>query len=171
MTISLYSASIPVFLRTLGNLHHCLQKAKADVATRGYDEQALVQFRLAPDMLPFKAQIYIACDAAKLCAARIAGLDAPKHDNSENTLDELMARIDKTVEWLKTVPAATIDGQESKEVTFPAGKDRTRTMLAEDYLKAWAIPNVFFHTTTAYVILRHNGVALGKIDFLMGAGD
>jgi len=146
MTITLYSASVPVFIRTLNNLKHFLQKAQADVSSRGYDEQALVQFRLAPDMLPFKSQIYIACDAAKLCAARIGGLDAPKHDNIENNLADLIARI-------------------------PVGKDKTRTMLAEDYLKSWALPNVFFHTTTAYAILRHNGVALGKIDFLLGAGD
>ena len=171
MTITLYSASVPVFIRTLNNLQHFLQKAQADVAARGYDEQALVQFRLAPDMLPFKSQIYIACDAAKLCAARIGGLEAPKHDNTENNLAELIARIQATVEWLKTVPTQAIEDQETKQVTFPVGKDKTRTMLAEDYLKSWALPNVFFHTTTAYAILRHNGVALGKIDFLLGSGD
>ena len=169
MTISLYSASVPVFTQFLGNLKHLLVKAQADVAARGYDEQALVQFRLAPDMLPFKTQICIACDAAKLCAARIAGLEAPKYENTENTLAELITRIDNTVAWLHTVPASALDGQDDKEVTFPAGKTATRTMTAEAYVKIWALPNVFFHVTTAYNILRHNGVAIGKGDFLTGA--
>jgi hypothetical protein len=169
MSITLHSASVPVFTQFLGNLRHLLVKAQADVAARGYDEQALVQYRLAPDMLPFKTQICIACDAAKLCAARIGGLDAPKYENTENTLAELIARIDKTVAWLQTVPAAAIDGQEAKEITFPVGKTATRTMSAEAYLKTWALPNVFFHITTAYVILRHNGVVLGKADYLAGA--
>ncbi|MEZ5652407.1 MAG: DUF1993 domain-containing protein [Burkholderiaceae bacterium] len=170
MSITLSSASLPVFRHFLGNLRHILQKAQADVSARGYDEQALIQFRLAPDMLPFKAQIFIACDAAKLCAARISGLEAPKYENTENTLAELIGRIDKTVAWLETVPANTIDGQEAKEITIPIGKDRTRTMRAEDYLKTWALPNMFFHITTAYDILRHNGVVLGKADYLAGAG-
>lgn len=169
MPITLSSASLPVFRRFLGNLRHVLGKAQADVAARGYDEQALIQYRLAPDMLPFKSQICIACDAAKLCAARISGLDAPKYENTENTLAELVGRIDKTLAWLQTVPASAIDGQESKEITIPAGKDRTLTMSAEDYLKTWALPNMFFHITTAYAVLRHNGVVLGKSDYLVGA--
>ena len=158
MSISLSTASLPVFAKFLGNLRHILSKAQADVAARGYDEQALVQYRLSPDMLPFKTQICLACDAAKLCAARIAGLDAPKYDNTENTLA-----------WLKTVPAGALDGLEAKEVSFPVGKTGSRTMSAEDYVKTWALPNMFFHITTAYAILRHNGVALGKSDFLAGA--
>lgn len=169
MSITLSSASLPVFTKFLGNLRHILTKAQADVAARGYDEQALVQYRLAPDMLPFKTQICIACDAAKLCAARISGLEAPKYENTENTLAELIVRIDNTVAWLQTVPAGAIDGQEATEITFPVGKAGTRTMSAEDYLKTWALPNMFFHITTAYAILRHNGVALGKSDFLAGA--
>ena len=168
MSLTLSSASLPVFTQFLGNLRHLLTKAQADVAARGYDEQALVQYRLAPDMLPFKTQICIACDAAKLCAARISGLDAPKYENTENTLAELIARIDNTVAWLQTVPASAIDGQEAKAITFQVGKTGTRTMTAEDYLKSWALPNMFFHITTAYAILRHNGVALGKGDYLMG---
>lgn len=169
MSLSLYSASVPVFIQFLDNLRHLLLKAQADVTARGYDEQALVQFRLAPDMLPFKTQICIACDAAKLCAARISGLDAPKYENTENTLAELMARIDATVAWLETVPASALDGQDAKDITFPVGKTATRTLSAEAYLKTWALPNVFFHITTAYAILRHNGVVLGKADYLVGA--
>ena len=168
MSITLSSASLPVFKRFLANLRFILTKAQADVSARGYDEQALVQFRLAPDMLPFKTQICIACDAAKLCASRIGGLEAPKYENTENTLAELIGRIDRTAQWLNTVPAEALDGQQSKEITLPMGKDRTRTMSAEAYLKTWALPNMFFHITTAYAILRHNGVVLGKSDYLVG---
>ena len=169
MSITLHSASIPVFTQFLGNLRHILTKAQADVAARGYDEQALVQYRLAPDMLPFKTQICIACDAAKLCAARISGLDAPKYENTENTLAELIARIDNTVAWLQTVPASAIDGLEDKDITFPAGPGKTRTLKGQDYLTGWMLPNMYFHITTAYTILRHNGVDVGKIDYLLGA--
>ncbi len=169
MAITLYSASVPVFIRFLGNLRHLVQRAQEDVLARKYDEQALVDFRLAPDMFPFRTQICIACDAAKLCASRISGIDAPKYENTESTLVDLVGRIDKTLEWLRTVPSEKIDGQDSKEITFTAGKESTRTMLAEDYLKTWALPNVFFHITTAYAILRHNGVDLGKIDYLAGS--
>jgi hypothetical protein len=169
MAITLYSASVPVFIQYLGNLRHLIQKAEEDVLARQYDEQALVDFRLAPDMFPFRVQICIACDAAKLCASRISGLEAPKYENTENTLAELIGRIDKTVEWLHTVPSDRIEGQKFKEITFTAGKGTTRTMLAEDYVKTWALPNMFFHITTAYAILRHNGVDVGKIDYLIGA--
>ena len=169
MRISLSSASLPVFIKYLGNLRHLLSLAQADVQARGYDEQALVQYRLAPDMLPFKTQICIACDAAKLCVARVAELEAPKFENTENTLDELITRIDRTVSWLQGVSPTALDGLEAKAITFPVGKLGTRTLLGEDYVKTWALPNVFFHITTAYAILRHNGVALGKSDFLNGA--
>ncbi len=169
MSITLSNASLPVFQRFLGNLRHLLVKAQADVAARGYDEQALVQYRLSPDMPPFKSQICIACDAAKLCVARIGELDAPKYENTENTLAELITRIDNTVAWIASVPANALDGREAKEVTFPVGKSGTRTLSGQDYLMTWALPNMFFHVTTAYAILRHNGVALGKADFLVGA--
>jgi hypothetical protein len=166
--MNLSSVSLPVFVQFLCNLRHLLVKAQADVAARGYDEQALVQYRLAPDMLPFKTQICIACDAAKLCVARIGGLDAPKYDNTENTLAELVQRVDNTVAWLKTVPATALDGLEDKEVTFPVGKTGTRTLTGQAYVMTWALPNVFFHITAAYTILRHNGVVIGKSDYLVG---
>lgn len=169
MSISLSSASLPVVIKFLGNLRHILVKAQADVVARGYDEQALVQYRMAPDMLPFKTQICIACDAAKLCVARISGHEAPKYENVEGTLAELITRIDNTVAWLNSVPAGSLDGREAVEITLPVGKDRTITLTAEDYLKTWALPNMFFHITTAYNILRHNGVPLGKIDYLSGS--
>jgi hypothetical protein len=171
MTISLSSASLPVFHKFLSNLRFLLTQAQADVLTRGYDQQALVQYRLAPDMLPFKTQICIACDAAKLCAARISGLDAPVYENTENTLEELIVRIDNTLAWLQTVPASALDGLEGKEITFKSGKTSSRTMLAADYLMHWSLPNVYFHVTTAYAILRHNGVAVGKMDYLTGGNN
>ena len=130
MSITLSTASLPVFTRFLGNLRHILTKAQADVEARGYDEQALVQYRLSPDMLPFKTQICIACDAAKLCVSRITGLEAPKYENTENTLAELVTRVDNTLAWLKTVPANALDGLEAKDITFPVGKTGTRTMSA-----------------------------------------
>ena len=170
MSLSLSSASLPVFQKFLRNLRHLLVKAQADVAARGYDEQALVQYRLAPDMLPFKTQICIACDAAKLCVARISGLDAPKYENTENTLAELVGRVDNTVQWLASVPSNALDGLEGKQVTFPVGKTDTMTMSADDYVKTWAMPNMYFHITTAYAILRHNGVSIGKRDYLTGKG-
>ncbi len=169
MAITLFSASVPVFIQYLGNLRHLIRKAQDDVLARQYDEQALVDFRLAPDMLPFRVQICIACDAAKLCASRISGIEAPKYENTENTLADLICRIDKTIDWLYTVPAERIDGQELKDITFTAGKGTTRTLQAEGYLKTWALPNMFFHITIAYAILRHNGVDLGKIDYLLGS--
>jgi hypothetical protein len=169
MSISMSSASLPIFQTALTNLSHCLAKAQAYAQAKKFDSVVLAQYRLAPDMLPFTRQVLIACDAAKLCVARLSGLEAPKFDDTETTLDELMGRIQKTLDWLTTVPASALDGTEQKSITFPVGKDKTRTMTGEDYLKHWAIPNVFFHVTTAYAILRHNGVELGKGDYLLGA--
>jgi hypothetical protein len=170
MSITLSSASLPVFTTMLRNLAHCLQKAAANAEARKFDPNVLLAARFAPDMLPFTAQIRIACDAAKLGTARLAGIEAPVFADDETTLAELVARIEKTVAWLETVPADKIDGRESAEITFPIGRDgSTRTMLGEAYLKHWVLPNLFFHVTTAYALLRHNGVDLGKRDYLAGA--
>lgn len=169
MSISMSSASLPIFKTMLANLKHLLIKAQAHADAKKFDSLVLAQYRLAPDMLPFTRQILIACDASKLCIARLSGVEAPKFDDTETTLTDLMHRIEKTLAWLETVPASAVDGSESKSITFPVGKDKTRTMTGEDYLKHWALPNVFFHVTTAYAILRHNGVEIGKADYLMGA--
>lgn len=168
MSITLSSASLPVFQTALSNLLHCLNKAEANAAARGFDANVFVQSRLAPDMLPFAAQIRIACDAAKNGTARLAGIEAPKFEDNETTFAELQARVRKTLDWLATVPAASIDGREEAAITFPVGRDKTRTMTGEAYLKHWALPNLFFHVTTAYALLRHNGVNLGKTDYLAG---
>ena len=169
MAITLSSASLPVFQTALTNLLHCLDKAEANAAARGFDPNVFVTVRLAPDMLPFAAQIRIACDAAKNGTARLAGIEAPKFEDNETTFAELQARIVNTLDWLATVPASSIDGREDAEITFPVGRDKTRTMTGEAYLKHWALPNLFFHVTTAYALLRHNGVNLGKADYLAGA--
>ena len=168
MAISMASASLPIFRTMLGNLSHLLDKALAHAEARKFDPAVLVSYRLAPDMLPFNKQIQIACDAAKNGVARISGLEAPKFEDNEQTFDELKARIAKTLAWLDTVPAAKLDGTEEKEITFPVGRD-TRTMKGEAYLKHWVLPNMFFHVSMAYAILRHNGVELGKADYLAGA--
>jgi uncharacterized protein len=168
MPITLSSASLPVFQTTLSNLLHCLNKAEANAVARKFDPNVFVTMRLAPDMLPFASQIRIACDAAKNGTARLAGIEAPRFEDNETTFAELKARITRTLDWLATVPAASIDGREDADITFPVGRDKTRTMKGEAYLKHWALPNLFFHVTTAYALLRHGGVDLGKADYLVG---
>lgn len=169
MSISMSSASLPVCTTMLSNLLHMLDKAQAFVDEKKCDPSALTQFRLAPDMLPFTRQIQIACDAAKNGVARISGVEAPKFDDTEATLQDLRSRIEKTLAFLQSVEPAKLDGTEAKEITFPVGRDATRTMQAEAYLKHWMLPNLFFHVSMAYAILRHNGVNLGKADYLVGA--
>jgi len=169
MPITLTSAALPVFKTALANLAHCLDKAKANAHMRQFSPDVFVGLRLAPDMLPFAAQVRIACDAAKNGSARVSGLEAPKFADDETTFEQLQDRIAKTLAWLETLPADAFDGREAQDITFPVGRESTRTMQGEAYLKHWAIPNVYFHVTTAYALLRHNGVDLGKADFLAGA--
>jgi hypothetical protein len=168
MTISLYSATVPVFQHMLKNLSHILDKAEAYALGRKIDPAALTTFRLAPDMLPFTRQVLIACDAAKNGIARVSGVEAPKFDDTEATFADLRARIQKTLDYLATVPASAVDGKEDTEFTFPVGPN-TRTMKGQAYVTTWVLANFFFHVTTAYAILRHNGVDVGKTDFLVGA--
>ena len=169
MSLSMYTASVPVFQHMLRNLSHILDKADANAQARKFDPAVLMTARLAPDMLPFTRQVLIACDAAKNGVGRISGVEAPKFEDNEASIAELKARIQKTLDYLATVPASALDGTEDKEVTFPVGRDKTRTMAAQAYLLTWTLPNFFFHITTAYAILRHNGVDLGKTDYLVGA--
>ena len=168
MAMSMYTASVPVFQHMLRNLSHILEKGEANAQARKFDPSVLANSRLAPDMLPFTRQIQIACDGAKNGVARIAGVEAPKFEDNEATFPELKERIRKTLDFLATVPAAKMDGTEEKEISFPVGRENTRTMKAEAYLTTWVLPNFFFHVTTAYAILRHNGVDLGKPDYLTG---
>jgi hypothetical protein len=168
MAMSMYAASVPLFQNMLRNLAYILDKGEASAQARKFDPAVLANFRLAPDMLPFTRQVLIACDAAKLAVARISGGEAPKFDDNEANFAELKARIQKTRDYLATVGAAALDGTEDKSITFPVGRENTRTMPGQDYLTTWVLPNFFFHVTTAYAILRHNGVDLGKADYLSG---
>lgn len=170
MTISMASASTPVFKKMLGNLSFFLDKAQAHADAKKFDSANFVGMRLSPDMLPFSKQIQIACDAAKIGLSRISGVEAPKFEDTEVTIADLKARIDKTVAYIDTVPATSIDGTEDKDITFPVGRDASRTMKGEAYLKHWVLPNMFFHVSMAYALLRQGGVELGKGDYLVGAG-
>ena len=169
MPITLTDASLPIFKMGLANLGHCLDKAASNASQRSFSPDAFVQSRLAPDMLAFASQIRIACDTAKNAAARVGGLEAPKFADDETSFAQLQERISKRVAWLDTVPADAFDGRETQEITFPVGRDKTRTMLGKAYLKHHALPNFFFHVVTAYNLLRQGGVDLGKTDYLLGA--
>jgi uncharacterized protein len=169
MAISMHSASIPVFKKMLGNLSYFLDKAQAHADAKKFDSANFLGCRLAPDMLPFTRQVLIACDASKIGASRIAGVEWPKNEDKESTIAELKARIAFTIDYLDTIPADKMNGTEDKDITFPVGREgATRTMKGEAFLKHWVLPNMFFHVTTAYAILRHNGVDLGKTDYLAG---
>jgi hypothetical protein len=170
MTTTLTSATLPSFRTGLTNLSHCLKKAAAHAEKRGFSADGYIPLRFAPDMLPFASQIRIACDSAKNGTARASGLEAPRFADDETTFVQLQERIDKTLAWLELVPPDAFDGREALEITFPVGKTKTRTMLAEAYLKHHALPNFFFHVVVAYSLLRQSGVDLGKTDYLLGAG-
>jgi len=165
MSISMYQASAPRFANTLKNLSAILDKAKAHAAARKIDEQVLISSRLFPDMFALARQVQIACDTAKGAVARLAGVEIPKHEDTEKTFDELKERIARTLAFIASVKAAQIDGTEDKEIVLKLqGKDvPTKGMT---YLLGRAWPNFYFHATTAYNILRHNGVELGKGDFI-----
>jgi len=165
MSISMHSASAPVFARLLGNLNQWLAKAEAHAAARKFDPAVLFSARLAPDMLPLCKQVQIACDSAKFAVARLAGVEAPKFDDTEANLAELRDRVAKTIAYVQSIPAAQIDGSEERDVTVPR-RDGSIVLKGEVYLKFWALPNFFFHVTTTYALLRHNGVELGKSDYL-----
>jgi len=166
MSISMYTASVPVFTKTLTNMLRWLDKADAFAKARDFDPAVYLTLRLYPDMLPLPAQIRIAGDAAKGCTARLAGKEPPVFEDNEATLDELRERIRKTLAYLETVSAKDIDGSEERDIVVPRGNREPRRFKGEYYLKHWALPNFFFHATTLYALLRHNGVELGKPDFL-----
>ena len=165
MAISMHSASVPVFTRMLGHLAAWLDKAEAHAQAKKFDTSVYLAARLAPDMLPFTKQIQIACDAAKFGVARLAGVEAPKFEDCEASFADLRERIRKTVAFVESVPASAIDGTEDKDITVPR-RDGNIVLKGEFYLKHYVQPNFYFHVTTAYALLRHNGVELGKGDFL-----
>ncbi len=165
MTLSMYQASVPRFINALNNLSAILDKAQAHVDAKKLDEATLTSFRLFPDMLPMARQILIATDTAKGLAARLAGVDIPVYEDTEKTLGELKARIAKTVAYLQTFRPEQIDGTEDKEIVIKRGDKETR-YTGMQFLLGHAVPNVYFHITTAYNILRHNAVEIGKRDYL-----
>ncbi len=165
MTLSMYQASVPRFINTLGNLSAILDKAQAHVEAKKLDETALTGFRLYPDMLPMARQVMIVTDTAKGLAARLAGVDIPVYEDTEKTLAELKARIAKTIAYLQTLQPAQIDGTEDKEIVIKRGDKETR-YKGMQFLLGHALPNFYFHVTTTYAILRHNGEEIGKRDYL-----
>jgi uncharacterized protein len=165
MTLSMYQASVPVFVKMLTNLKGVLQKASAYAQARKIDDAVLVNARLYPDMLPLSKQIQIASDFARGTAARLAGVEPPSYEDNEKTLPELIARIDRTIEFLRTKKAGEIDGSEGREIVRPV-RGEPHKFSGVNYLLQYALPNFFFHATTAYAILRHNGVEVGKLDYI-----
>ncbi|MGH8134150.1 MAG: DUF1993 domain-containing protein [Steroidobacteraceae bacterium] len=168
MKISMHALSVDVFAHALGNLSALLDKGLAHATLRKFDPGVLLAARLAPDMFPLTRQVQIACDLAKNSVARLAAQEPPRFEDTETTFEQLHARIARTLDYLKSVPARALEESETRDIKVPSG-GRTLEFKGLDFLQHWAIPNVFFHVTTAYNILRHNGVELGKRDFLGGS--
>lgn len=169
MAISMYQASVPVLQKMLGNLDGLFDKALADAAARKYAPAVLLQARLAPDMFTFTRQVQIATDHAKGAPSRLAGVEVPKYEDTETTFEELRARVQKTRDYLATFTPAQIDGSDARTIVIKAGGHEL-TYIGQDYLLQFVLPNFFFHYSMAYAILRHNGVPVGKIDYLAGRG-
>ena len=161
----MYQASVPVFLRGLKNLSGILAKGAADAAERKIDSSVFLTARLAPDMFPLTRQVQIASDHAKGAAARLAGVEVPKFEDVETSFEDLQQRLTRVIEFIRTFEAGQIDGSEEREISLPIGA-RTLTLRGQAYLLTFALPNFYFHSTTAYAILRHNGVGIGKRDFI-----
>ena len=168
MTNHLYAASVPLFRQMLGGLDAVLSKAQTHVTDKKIDPNALLQARLFPDMFPLTRQVQIACDFAKSVPARLAGVEVPAYDDSEQSFPELHARIAKTLAFIDGLDAAQFEGAAQREIVLRPGTPKERTLDGQAYLLAYGLPQFLFHTTTAYALLRHNGVEIGKKDF-MGA--
>ncbi|NMG76218.1 DUF1993 domain-containing protein [Aromatoleum diolicum] len=165
MTLSMYEASAPRFANMLRNLSAILARAETQAVERKFDPAVLLGSRLFPDMFPLLRQVQIACDNAKGPVARLAGLEPPRHEDNEASFADLQARIAKTLDFIATVPADQIDGSEDREIILKLGKHEVR-YTGMQYLCGFALPNFYFHVVTAYDILRHNGIDLGKRDYI-----
>jgi uncharacterized protein len=165
MSISLYAVSVPVFVKTLTNLKAVLQKAKAHALENKIEESAFTNARLYPDMLPLSRQVQIASDIARGCAARLTGVEPPSYEDKEQSFDDLATRLDRTIEYLRGLDERKFENAEEREITRPL-RGEPHTFTGVNYLLQFGMPNVYFHAATAYDILRHNGVPLGKADFL-----
>lgn len=165
MSLTMYDASIPTFLLTLSNLQKILEKAAAHAQARKFDPNVFVSTRLYPDMLPLARQVQIASDSAKGAAARLTGTEPPKFEDTETTLAELIARVAKTIDYLQTFKPEQFAGAEERAIAikFPSA---SFNFTGANFLRHWALPNFFFHVTTAYALLRHGGVEIGKADYL-----
>ena len=165
MQMSMYQASAPVFTKMLTNLAGILDKAQAHAESKKFDPTVLLESRLSPDMLPFTKQIHIATDFARGCIARLAGQEPPKFEDNERSFAELKTRIERSIAAIKEYGPAQIDGSENREINIKMG-GQPKTFTGQKYLQEIIMPNFFFHVTTAYALLRHNGVELGKKDFV-----
>lgn len=166
MTHSLYVSSVPVFKQMLGSLASVLAKAEAHASARNIEPAALLQARLFPDMFPLLRQVLIACDFAKGVSARLAAQPVPAYDDNEQTFADLQARIAKTLAFMDTLKPESFDGAESREVVLQPGTPKEKRFLGQSYLLNYGLPHFFFHTTTAYALLRHSGVEVGKKDYI-----
>ncbi|MEO3692160.1 DUF1993 domain-containing protein [Roseateles paludis] len=167
--ISMHAASAPVFARMLNNMLTWLEQARTHAETKKFDPAVYLTLRLAPDMLPFPRQIQIASDAAKACMARLAGQEAPRFEDNEASLDELIERIKKTRDYVLSIPAEALAGSEDRVITVPRRSGEPLKFDGLTYLRHYATPNFYFHATTTYALLRHAGVPLGKTDYLGAA--
>jgi hypothetical protein len=165
MAISMYQASAPQLKKMLLNLTTILTMAEEYATAKGIDGKVLVEARLFPDMFPLAKQVQIACDQVKFGLARLAGVEAPKFEDTESTFPQLKERIAKTIAFMDSIKPEQIDGAEAKEIQFSI-KGRNFEFVGEQYVLTWIIPNFYFHVATAYNVLRHNGVELGKADYL-----
>lgn len=165
MSLTMYQASIPGFLRMLGNLSAILDKAAAHAEAKKIDPAVFINARLAPDMFPLSRQVQIATDMVKGCAARLAGIEVPRYEDNETSFADLQARIAKTIAFIQSVSASQIDGSEDRQITLKFGS-RELSFLGQAYLLDFVLPNFHFHLTTTYAILRHNGMEIGKMDYV-----
>ena len=167
MPVTMHAMTVGQFVPMLRNLGKILEKAEGYAAAKKVEAGVIEGLRLAPDMLSFARQVQLASDFAKNSTARLAGIEAPKFEDNEKTLEELKARVAKTIDWLGTVQASQLEGAESRHIVIPL-RTRTLEMDGLPFLQKWALPNFYFHVTTAYALLRHVGVEVGKQDFLGG---
>lgn len=165
MNISLYQASVPVYVRQLNGLAAILQKAISYCVERKIEPAALLHDRLYPDMFTLLRQIQIACDLVERGSSRLAGIEPPTREGKEASLEDLTTRVTKTISYVKSIDSKKMEGMENRDITFPVG-ERKMTLKGADYLLHFSMPNFYFHVTTAYNILRHNGVQIGKEDFI-----
>ena len=168
MKISMHAMSVDVLSNILGNLSWLLEKGEAFTTAKKIEPSVLLSARLAPDMFPLTRQVQVACDIAKNSVSRLAGQEPPRFEDNETSFEQLRARIARTIAFMKGLPAKDFENSETREIKVPAGPDRTLEFKGLNFVQSWAIPHVFFHVTTAYNILRHNGVEIGKSDYIGG---